>query len=80
MTSMIVRVRSPMSIPNCNGTVQCPQNIGKQSDAIPFVVLAHPLEMVSVALENIGEKVVALVEVGHAIVAALDVMLTRAWQ
>ena len=100
------------------------KNIGKQSDAIPFVVLVqsslydgygrrvviplvrrstlartatfldtplnpvfavkgikvvlHPLEMVSVSLENLGEKVATLVEEGDAIVAAMDEMLTRA--
>jgi toxin CcdB len=101
------------------------KNIGKQRDAIPFVVVVqsslydgynrrvvvplvrrstlartaafldtplnpvftvkgikvvlHPLEMVSVALENLGEKVATLVEEGDAIVAAMDEMLTRAW-
>lgn len=101
------------------------KNIGKQSDAIPFVVVVqsslydgysrrvvvplvrrstlartagfldtplnpvftvkgikvvlHPLEMVSVALENLGEKVATLTEEGDAIVVAMDEMLTRAW-
>jgi toxin CcdB len=101
------------------------KNIGKQRDAIPFVVVVqsslyngynrrvvlplvrrstlartatfldtplnpvftvkgikvvlHPLEMVSVALENLGEKVATLVEEGDAIVVAMDEMLTRAW-
>ena len=36
--------------------------------------------MLSVALENLGEKVATLVEEGDAIVEALDEMLTRAWQ
>ena len=42
-------------------------------------VVLHPLEMVSVALENLGEKVATLVEEGDAIVVAMDEMLTRAW-
>lgn len=101
------------------------RNIGKQRDAIPFVVVVqsslydgyarrvvvplvrrstlarttgfldtplnpvftvkgikvvlHPLEMVSVALENLGEKVATLTQEGDVIVAATDEMLTRAW-
>ncbi len=101
------------------------KNIGKQRDAIPFVVVVqsslydgysrrvvvplvrrstlartaefldtplnpvftvkgikvvlHPLEMVSVALENLGAKVATLEEEGNAVIAAMDEMLTRAW-
>jgi toxin CcdB len=101
------------------------KNIGKQRDAIPFVVVVqsslydgyrrrvvvplvrrstlahtaafldtplnpvftvqgiqvvlHPLEMVSVAIENLGDKVGALAEEGDAIVTAMDEMLTQAW-
>lgn len=43
-------------------------------------VVLHPLEMVSVALENLGEKVATLAQESDAIVAALDEMLTRAWR
>ena len=102
------------------------KNIGKQRDAIPFVVVVqsslydgynrrvvvplvrrstlarsapflntplnpvftvkgtkvvlHPLEMVSVAMENLGEKVATLEPDGDAILAAMDEMLTRAWR
>ncbi len=101
------------------------KNVGKQRDAIPFVVVVqsslydgynrrvvvplvrrstlartavfldtplnpvftvkgikvvlHPLEMVSVALENLAEKVATLEQDGDAILAAMDEMLTRAW-
>ncbi|NOT99961.1 MAG: plasmid maintenance protein CcdB [Gallionella sp.] len=101
------------------------KNIGKQRDAIPFVVVVqsslydgyrrrvvvplvrrstldrtaafldtplnpvfmikgikvvlHPLEMVSVATEQLGEKVATLAQEGDRIVAALDELLTRAW-
>ena len=101
------------------------KNIGKQRDAIPFVIVVqsslydgysrrvvvplvrrstldrtsafldtplnpvftvkgikvvlHPLEMVSVDTEQLGEKVAALTQEGDRIVAALDELLTRAW-
>jgi toxin CcdB len=40
-------------------------------------VVLHPLEIVSVANENLGEFVQSLDEEGDAIIAALDEMLTR---
>ena len=40
-------------------------------------VVLHPLEIVSVANENLGEFVQSLAEEGDAIIAALDEMLTR---
>jgi toxin CcdB len=42
-------------------------------------VVLHPLEIVSVANEHLGEFVQSLEEEGDAIIAALDEMLTR-WQ
>ena len=40
-------------------------------------VVLHPLEIVSVARENLGEKVGSLQEEGDTIIAALDELLTR---
>lgn len=40
-------------------------------------VVLHPLEIVSVANENLGEFVQSLEEEGDAVVAALDEMLVR---
>ena len=40
-------------------------------------VVLHPLEIVSVALENLGELVDSLKEGGDKIIAALDELLTR---
>ena len=40
-------------------------------------VVLHPLEVVSVANEGLGEFVQSLEEQGDAIIAALDEMLTR---
>ena len=42
-------------------------------------VVLHPLEMVSVAKENLGEQVGSLEEESDKIMAALDELLTR-WQ
>jgi toxin CcdB len=101
------------------------KNIGKQRDAIPFVVVVqsslydgyrrrvviplvrrstldrtsafldtplnpvftvkgikvvlHPLEMVSVATDQLGEKVATLAQEGDRITGAMDELLTRAW-
>jgi toxin CcdB len=40
-------------------------------------VVLHPLEIVSVAIENLDELVDSLKEDGHKIIAALDELLTR---
>jgi len=40
-------------------------------------VVLHPLEMVSVAKENLGEQVGSLEEDGDKIIVALDELLTR---
>ena len=42
-------------------------------------VVLHPLEIVSVPVEKLGEKVASLAEEGDAILGALDELLTRAW-
>lgn len=42
-------------------------------------VVLYPLEMVSVATEQLGEKVATLAQEGDRVVAALDELLTRAW-
>jgi toxin CcdB len=40
-------------------------------------VVLHPLEMVSVAIENLGELVDSLKEDGDTIIASLDELLSR---
>ena len=42
-------------------------------------VVLHPLDMVSVALDQLGPKVDSLQQHGQAIADALDELLTRAW-
>lgn len=42
-------------------------------------VVLHPLDMVSVALDQLGEPVGSLADHGQAIADALDELLTRSW-
>ncbi len=42
-------------------------------------VVLHPLDMVSVALDQLGPKVDTLEQHGQAIADALDELLTRSW-
>ena len=42
-------------------------------------VMLHPLDMVSVALDQLGPKAGSLAEHGQAIADALDELLTRSW-
>ncbi|HKQ82928.1 MAG TPA: CcdB family protein [Steroidobacteraceae bacterium] len=43
------------------------------------VVVLHPLEIVSVAIEQLGERVESLADEADAIIAALDELFTRAF-
>ena len=43
-------------------------------------VVLHPLEIVSVPLDQLGDVVASLSDEGQSIIAALDEMLTRAWK
>ena len=42
-------------------------------------VILHPLEVVSISIEQLGDKVMSLAPEGDRITAALDELLTRAW-
>ena len=42
-------------------------------------VVLHPLEIVSVATEQLGEKVASLTQEGDRITGAMDELLTCAW-
>lgn len=42
-------------------------------------VVLHPLEVVSVAIDQLGEKVATLAQEGNRITGAMDELLTRAW-
>jgi toxin CcdB len=45
-----------------------------------IAVVLHPLEIVSVAIEQLGEVVGSLSDESQLIVAALDELLTRTWK
>ena len=42
-------------------------------------VVLHPLDMVSVAVDQLGERFGSLAEQGQTITDALDELLTRSW-
>ena len=42
-------------------------------------VVLHPLEIVSVATEQLGEKIASLAKEGDRITGAMDELFTRAW-
>ena len=42
-------------------------------------VILHPLDMVSVALDQLGDAVASLEQQGQVIADALDELLTRSW-
>lgn len=42
-------------------------------------VVLHPLEIVSVAMDQLGEKVTSIAAEGARITDALDELLTRSW-
>ena len=44
-----------------------------------MTVVLHPLNMVSVAIDQLGEYVMSLTGVGQTIANALDELLTRSW-
>ena len=46
-------------------------------DDVPVVL--HPLDMVSVAVDELGAHVTSLAESGQTIADALDELLTRSW-
>jgi toxin CcdB len=43
-------------------------------------VVLHPLEIVSIGLDQLGEKIGSLAEDGNRITDALDELLTQAWK
>jgi toxin CcdB len=43
-------------------------------------VVLHPLEIVSIAVDQLGELVGSLSDESQVMIAALDELLTRAWK
>lgn len=74
---MVVPLVVRGSLPSATPTVGSRMN--PVFDVQGMAVVLHPLDMVSVALENLGEHVGSLADQGQAIADALDELLTRSW-
>lgn len=72
------RVVVPLVRLSALGQVDSP-NLNPAFEIENVAVVLHPLEVVSVASEQLGEFVVSLAGEGDRIAAALDELLTRAW-
>ena len=64
-------------LPRDTPTVGARMNPAFVVDGVPVVL--HPLDMVSVALDQLGDAVGSLEQEGQVIADALDELLTRTW-
>ena len=74
---MVVPLVRRSALPGNTPTVGSRLNPAFQVEGIDVVL--HPLDMVSVALDQLGEHVGSLADQGQAIADALDELLTRSW-
>jgi len=74
---MVVPLVRRSALPGQTATVGSRMNPVFQVDGTQVVL--HPLDMVSVALDQLGEQISSLAEHGQAISDALDELLTRSW-
>jgi toxin CcdB len=74
---MVVPLVCRVALPGNTPTVGSRMNPVFEVEGIDVVL--HPLDMVSVALDQLGEHVGSLAEKGQAITDALDELLTRSW-
>jgi toxin CcdB len=74
---MVVPLVRRSALPSNTGTAGSRMNPVFEVEGVPVVL--HPLDMVSVALDRLGERVLSLEEHGQAIADALDELLTRSW-
>ncbi len=65
------------ALPGNTPTVGSRMNPAFQVKGVDLVL--HPLDMVSVALDQLGERVGSLAGQGQTIADALDELLTRSW-
>ncbi|MES2635450.1 MAG: CcdB family protein [Pseudomonadota bacterium] len=84
-SSLFDRYRRRMVVPLVRltavpaGTVSAGTRMNPAFKVKGVPVVLHPLDMVSVALDQLGPKVDSLVDGGQAIADALDELLTRSW-
>lgn len=74
---MVVPLVSRSALPGKTGTAGSRMNPVFEVGGIPVVL--HPLDMVSVALNQLGVLVASLSDQGQTIADALDELLTRSW-
>jgi len=74
---MVVPLVRRTALPGQAATVGSRMNPVFQVDGVEVVL--HPLDMVSVALDQLGERTESLAGHGQAIADALDELLTRSW-
>ena len=74
---LVVPLVRRSALPGQTATVGSRMNPVFQVDGTEVVL--HPLDMVSVALDQLGEQTVSLADHGQAIADALDELLTRSW-
>ena len=74
---MVVPLVRRSALPSGTPTVGSRMNPAFHVEGIDVVL--HPLDMVSVALDQLGVQVGTLAEHGQAITDALDELLTRSW-
>jgi toxin CcdB len=74
---MVVPLVRRSALPGQAATVGSRMNPVFQVEGLELVL--HPLDMVSVALDQLGENVASLAGQGQTIADALDELLTRSW-
>ena len=74
---MVVPLVRRSALPGSTPTVGSRLNPAFQVERVDVVL--HPLDMVSVALDQLGDYVGSLADQGQAIADALDELLTRSW-
>jgi toxin CcdB len=74
---LVVPLVRRSALPSQAATVGSRMNPAFQVDGVDVVF--HPLDMVSVAVDSLGEHVASLADHGLAISDALDELLTRTW-
>jgi toxin CcdB len=74
---MVVPLVRRSALPAHTGTAGTRMNPVFEVDGIAVVL--HPLDMVSVAVDQLGEHVASLADFGQDIADALDELLTRSW-
>ncbi len=62
-----------------NTSVQIGTRLNPAFSIATIEVVLHPLEIVSVAVDQLGEKITTLVDEGGKISDALDEVFTRSW-